>query len=102
MASSGMAVGDGVVGDGACDLFCLKEKIEVNQSTVLQKERISPALRCGFHFPKAAHVHCWVVVSDVTYKSNVTVIKVKRESGQHEVHKFDIRHTRRNITTLAG
>jgi hypothetical protein len=66
------------------DLFCLKEKIEGSRRAhFCKKERISPAL-CD-----AAHVHCWVVVSGVTYKSNITAIKVKREreGGQHEEHK---------------
>ena len=70
----------------------------VKEAHFCKKERISPAL-CD-----AAHVHCWVVVSGVTYKSNITVIKVKRERERAvnmKNTKLHVGRTRRDITTLA-
>jgi hypothetical protein len=69
-----------------------------------QGERISANksachLRCD-----AAHVHCWVVVSGVTYKSNTAVIKaygIREGAANMKNTKLHVGRTRRDIATLA-
>jgi hypothetical protein len=72
----------------------------VKESAFLQKKRAHTT--CGFDFPQSSS-RSLLGCCERGYKSNITVIKLKRESGQHEEHKVDVHvgRTRRDIKTHA-